>query len=82
MSCMFNNRLDSEEYDEYMLKGNEHRDEHLLSRMSQHFKSLLTDVGEDVSRQGLVKTPERAAKAFCYYTCGYNIQLKGKLLFS
>lgn len=78
MSCMFKNRLDSEEYDEYMERGNENRGE-IVSNLAVHFNNILTDIGEDPLRQGLLRTPERAAKAFCYYTCGYNIKLEGKL---
>ena len=77
MSCMFNNRLDSEEYDEYMSKGNENREETVV-QLTEHYHNILKDIGEDPTRQGLLKTPERAAKAFRYYTCGYNIKLEGK----
>lgn len=76
MSCMFKNRLDSEEYDEYMNKGNEDREE-TVANLSEHYHNILKAVGEDPTRQGLLKTPERAAKAFRYYTCGYNIKLEG-----
>lgn len=72
------NRYDSEEYDEYMAKGNENRHKN-VQLLSEHFRNILIDIGEDpTKRQGLFKTPERAAKAFCYYTCGYNIKLEGK----
>ncbi|KAH9517645.1 GTP cyclohydrolase 1, variant 2 [Dermatophagoides farinae] len=57
-------RYDSEEYDEYMSKGNEDR-ELIVDRLSQHYHNILLDIGEDpTKRQGLYKTPERAAKAF------------------
>ncbi|WP_299179447.1 GTP cyclohydrolase I FolE [uncultured Aquimarina sp.] len=36
------------------------------------FKSIITDLGEDVSREGIVKTPERAAKAMQFLTQGYH----------
>lgn len=76
MSAVFGNRLDSEEYDEYMNKGNEDREE-TVSLLTEHYYNILKDIGEDPGRQGLLKTPERAAKAFRYYTCGYNINLQG-----
>ena len=76
MSCMLNNRLDSEEYDEYMNKGNENREE-TVACLTKHYHNILKDIGENPKRQGLLKTPERAAKAFRYYTCGYNIKLEG-----
>lgn len=40
--------------------------------MTQHFKEIITHVGEDASREGLVKTPERAAKAMEFLTQGYE----------
>ena len=35
-------------------------------------RELLVRLGEDPSREGLVKTPERLAKAYQYLTKGYN----------
>ena len=40
--------------------------------MQKFYKSLIQSVGEDVNREGLQKTPERAAKAFSYLTKGYK----------
>ena len=36
------------------------------------YRQILEGVGEDVERDGLVKTPERAAKAMHYLTRGYD----------
>ncbi len=36
------------------------------------YKNLIENIGEDVSREGLVKTPERAAKALQFITRGYE----------
>lgn len=36
---------------------------------------------EDINRQGLLKTPIRAAKAMLYFTKGYEENFDGKLLF-
>ncbi|KAL8583543.1 GTP cyclohydrolase 1 [Nucella lapillus] len=44
--------------------------------MAKHYSVILRDLGENVHRQGLLKTPERAAKALMFFTKGYqeNIQ--------
>lgn len=36
------------------------------------FKAIIADLGEDVDREGIVKTPERAAKAMQFLTQGYE----------
>ena len=43
--------------------------------MEQYYASLLKYIGEDVNREGLKKTPLRAAKAFEYLTKGYKDNL-------
>ena len=40
--------------------------------IKEQFKTIITDLGEDVSRDGLQKTPERAAKAMQFLTQGYE----------
>lgn len=37
-----------------------------------NFEAILRQLGENVTREGLVKTPERAAKAMQYLTQGYE----------
>ncbi len=39
--------------------------------VKEKFKSIIEDLGEDVKREGIVKTPERAAKAMQFLTQGY-----------
>ena len=51
--------------------------EDMLPAMVESYRSLLSDVGEDPCRQGLLKTPERAAKAFLFFTKGYEQTLEG-----
>ena len=43
--------------------------------MEQYYANLLKYIGEDVNREGLKKTPLRAAKAFEYLTKGYKDNL-------
>jgi GTP cyclohydrolase I len=47
--------------------------EKLVDSMSDMYKNILSDVGEDQSRDGLIKTPVRAAKAMQFLTHGYDL---------
>ena len=40
--------------------------------MASHYTEIIKTLGEDVNREGLVKTPERVAKAMQYLTQGYS----------
>lgn len=46
--------------------------EELVPELAASYRSLLKDLGEDPSREGLLKTPERAAKAMLFFTKGYD----------
>lgn len=46
--------------------------EDLIPELAASYRSLLQDLGEDPSREGLLKTPERAAKAMLFFTKGYD----------
>lgn len=54
--------------------------EALLPDMAQSYRLLLSSLGEDPMRQGLLKTPERAAKAMLFFTKGYDQSIEGMLL--
>lgn len=41
-------------------------------KLSQLYRELITEIGEDVNRQGLANTPGRAARALMFLTKGYN----------
>jgi GTP cyclohydrolase I len=43
--------------------------------LKQHYQQIITLLGEDVSRDGLQDTPERAAKAMQFLTDGYQTSL-------
>lgn len=47
-----------------------------MKRMSDAVRILLEGVGEDPEREGLLKTPERVAKAMQFLTSGYNQSLE------
>ncbi len=42
------------------------------TEIGQHIQQILSLIGEDPNRQGLLKTPERVGKAFQFLTKGYN----------
>src|SRR6186713_3399439 len=48
-----------------------------VASMEQSFLGLLEAIGEDPQREGLVKTPSRAARAFEFLTAGYRQSLDG-----
>lgn len=41
--------------------------------LSSNYKTIIENLGEDVNREGLEKTPERVAKAMQYLTHGYDL---------
>lgn len=43
-----------------------------VNKIAEHYKAIITLLGEDVTREGLMKTPIRAAKALYYATQGYR----------
>jgi len=46
-----------------------------VKEMTGAFTTIIESVGEDLQRNGLLKTPERAAKAFQFITRGYTQSL-------
>ena len=49
-------------------------DEQRLTKMSTACRTILECIGENPDREGLVKTPERWAKALMYMCSGYEMQ--------
>lgn len=47
-------------------------DEKVTAEIASHVKEILRLIGEDPGREGLVKTPERVAKALQFMTQGYE----------
>ncbi|HEY1061279.1 MAG TPA: GTP cyclohydrolase I FolE [Daejeonella sp.] len=47
-------------------------DQEKIGRIASHYKAILTDLGEDPSREGLLQTPVRVAKALQFLTHGYD----------
>ena len=44
-----------------------------VKRIADRYRQVLHDLGEDPDREGLVKTPERIAKALQFLTHGYHL---------
>jgi GTP cyclohydrolase I len=47
--------------------------------LSDHYRQVIALLGEDAEREGLLKTPERVAKAMLYMTHGYQMDAKAIL---
>ena len=50
----------------------EQYDSETTEKLASHVKEILSLVGEDCAREGLLKTPERVAKALQFLTKGYE----------
>jgi GTP cyclohydrolase I len=57
-------------------KKTEEYDLETTEKMSGFYQEILKDLGENPEREGLVKTPERVAKALQFLTHGYDIDPK------
>ncbi|XP_059197384.1 GTP cyclohydrolase 1 2-like [Centropristis striata] len=64
--CKHNN-LCREEND-----SNDSADANKLSHIEKAYSTILSELGEDVDREGLLRTPLRAAKAMQFLTKGYK----------
>jgi GTP cyclohydrolase I len=55
----------------------------VTDEMKESYADVITGIGEDITREGLLKTPERAAKAMQFLTSGYDLDpaaiLKGAM---
>lgn len=53
-------------------KKTDNYDEQITQGLIGHYKSAISLLGEDAEREGLLKTPERVAKAMQFLTQGYQ----------
>ena len=72
---MLNDEFDPDSYreDETGYKKIDHYNPKLIESISDMYKNIINDVGEDQTRDGLLKTPLRAAKAMQFLTQGYDL---------
>ncbi len=48
----------------------------MTQKLANSYQKIIQGVGEDITREGLIKTPERAAKAMEFLTQGYHQTLE------
>ncbi|MEA3452546.1 MAG: GTP cyclohydrolase I FolE [Bacteroidota bacterium] len=63
--------LDSSKY-----KKIEEFDTETTSKIAENYKSIISELGEDINREGLVDTPFRMAKAMQFVLQGYSLNPK------
>ncbi len=54
----------------------EHYNEDVTAKLIDNYRATIQELGEDADREGLLKTPERVAKAMQYLTQGYRMDAK------
>ncbi len=57
-------------------RKHEHFDEQVTAGLIDHYRNTLSLLGEDIEREGIIKTPERVAKSMQYLTQGYQIDAR------
>jgi GTP cyclohydrolase I len=57
----------------------EHYDKHTTDTISEAYSKIISQLGEDPTREGLLKTPDRIAKAMQFLTQGYQMDAKAIL---
>ncbi|HZJ37299.1 MAG TPA: GTP cyclohydrolase I FolE [Gillisia sp.] len=55
-----------------MYKFNEEYNREVPEDLTENFKNIISRLGEDIEREGIEKTPERAAKAMQFLMQGYS----------
>lgn len=55
------------------------KEQERLKKITDAVRTILECVGENPDREGLLKTPERYAKALMFFTAGYRNRIQGTL---
>lgn len=64
--------MDIEDLDDFNYQREDNYNTQQTSALSELYRQVITNLGEDPNREGLLKTPERVAKAMQYLTQGYD----------
>lgn len=56
------------------LNGDENQNQDNIAAIANHVKEILALLGEDTGREGLMKTPDRVAKALKFLTSGSRLE--------
>src|SRR6187549_257652 len=54
----------------------DHYDDESTAGLAKNYEEIIRLIGEDPKREGLIKTPERIAKALQYFTQGYSMDAR------
>lgn len=68
-------------YSKHETSRKEAEDKTHLPALEAAYTNILRELGEDTARQGLLKTPKRAAKAMQFLTKGYHETVEGQSVF-
>lgn len=68
-------RHESREYDDQVMIKER------CEEIANAYSSIIESIGEDPTRQGLLKTPQRAAKAILHFTKGYEENLESIFIY-
>ena len=72
---MIQRRNSDLDIEERLTRENNRLQEKDLDRIADSYRELLQAIGEDVDREGLQRTPDRAARALEFLTQGYRQNL-------
>lgn len=64
--------MDIEDLDEFNYQREDNYNTQQTSALAGLYRQVIANLGEDPNREGLLKTPERVAKAMQYLTQGYH----------
>lgn len=60
------------EEEDLLYRRNEEYNDDKIAKIAAHYSEIIKLLGEDHKREGLLKTPERVAKAMMFMTHGYS----------